>query len=184
MSRVPPGQAVVPRLQVFTWGQPPVVSLQSWRLALEGLVERPQELSWNEWRALPRRVVRADFHCVTGWSRLDNLWEGVLLDTLWGLVGLRTDARFLLVHCHGGYTTNLPLEALRGEASLLADTLDGRPLPPAHGAPVRLVVPGRYAYKSAKWVRSLELSAADRPGFWESHGYHPAADPWKEERFA
>jgi len=182
-DRVPPGQTVVRDFPVLTYGEVPNLDLAKWSFATFGLVEQPMELSYNEFMGLPRTTVRADFHCVTGWSRLDNQWEGISLREVLRLARPRPEARYVLVHCYGGYTTNVPLEVLEGDDVLLAFRHDGRELSPDHGWPLRLVVPSRYGYKSAKWVWGLEFMAEDKPGFWEEAGYHNNADPWKEERF-
>jgi DMSO/TMAO reductase YedYZ molybdopterin-dependent catalytic subunit len=148
-----------------------------------GLVDQPVRFSWDEFRALPAHRVFADMHCVTTWSLLDNVWEGVLVREVMTRVGLRPEARFVLVHAEAGWTTNLPLEDFLGEDCLFAWAHNGQPLDPDHGAPLRLVVPRLYAWKSAKWVRGIEFLARDTPGFWERNGYHMRGDPWQEERF-
>jgi len=181
--RVPPNQIVTQKFPVLTYGKTPRVGLAEWRLRLFGEVEEPITLRWEEFRQLPTVQVRADFHCVTQWSRLDNLWEGVRAREVVARVRLKPTARFVMVHCYGGYTTNLPLEVLLEEDVLFAFRLDGKDLTPEHGWPVRLVVPSRYGWKSAKWVNGLEFLAENRPGFWEARGYHMNGDPWKEERF-
>ncbi len=137
-----------------------------------------------EFRALPRVRVTSDIHCVTRWSRFDNLWEGVAVRTLLEAAGVRSEARFAIINAEQGFTTNLPLAELLNDDVLLADRHDGVPLTPEHGWPLRLVVPRRYFWKSAKWVRAIELVAEDHPGFWEQNGYHNEADPWNEERFS
>ena len=162
----------------------PKVDLATWDLRIEGLVERPQRWTWDEFRALPRVQVRSDIHCVTRWSRYDNLWEGVSLAELMRRAGPKPDARHAIIRAEQGFTTNLPLEELGNDDVLLADSHDGVPLTPGHGWPLRLVVPRRYFWKSAKWIRGIELSATDRPGFWEQNGYHNEADPWSEERYS
>ncbi len=182
--RVPPDQYVTSKFPVLTYGATPRIALEEWRLHLTGLAARPVELTWEQFQALPRVRNVADFHCVTGWSRLNNEWEGVGFRELVNLVGPRPEARFVAVGCYGGYTTNMDLAALMDEDVLLACRHDGSDLPPEHGGPVRLVVPKRYAWKSAKWVHVLEFLAEDRPGFWETHGYHNVADPWREERYS
>ena len=141
-------------------------------------------MTYDELRALPAKEVVADIHCVTGWSKLDTRWEGVSLQEILRIVGPKPEAAHVLIHGEGGYTTNLSLEALLDDSVLLAYGYEGEDLPLEHGGPLRLVVPQRYFYKSAKWVRGLELLAEDRPGFWEQRGYHNDADPWKEERYA
>ena len=183
-DRIPPHQARTKKWPVLDASGPPRVDRQNWRLEVEGLVEAPGSFDWRELKELPRVKVFADMHCVTRWSRLGNLWEGVSTRELFSRVGVRPEARYALVHGYdSGYSTNLPLRDLLEEDVLLADTHDGQPLSAEHGGPVRLVVPRLYAWKSAKWVRGLELLAGDRAGFWENGGYHMRGDPWKEERF-
>jgi DMSO/TMAO reductase YedYZ molybdopterin-dependent catalytic subunit len=180
-ERVPPGQFVSRKLPVLTYGPRPHIELASWRLRVFGLLEREIELDWDGFKALPWVSLQADFHCVTQWSALDNVWEGVMFSHIAGLVTPAAGARFVMAHCYGGYTTNLPIEAaLEG---LLAHKHDGQPLTPDHGWPLRLVVPSRYGWKSAKWLNGLEFMRDDRPGFWETRGYNNNGDPWKEERF-
>ncbi|MBI4200016.1 MAG: sulfite oxidase-like oxidoreductase [Chloroflexi bacterium] len=181
---LPPGQYLTDKFPVLTHGTTPSIELRSWRLRVFGLVEREATYSWEEFLALPQVAVTRDFHCVTQWSRKDNLWEGVPVKELLGRAQGRPEAKHAMVHCYGGYTTNLPLPVLIEDDVLLAHRHDGKPLDPEHGGPVRLVVPSRYGWKSAKWVNGLELIAEDRPGFWEQLGYHNNADPWKEERFS
>ena len=180
---VPPGQFVTEKLPILSAGPAPRIDLKQWRFRVFGEVEEELELTREQFEALPRTTVTADFHCVTQWSRLDNLWEGVLFGELMRLIQPKPEARFVMVHCYGGYTTNLPLNALEDENVLFADTHDGKPLEPDHGGPLRLVIPKRYGWKSAKWVSGLEFMRDDRPGFWELRGYNNNADPWKEERF-
>lgn len=182
-SRVPPGQRVIESFPVLTYGPTPRIDLETWRFRVFGAVEEELVFAWEQFMALPKKVITADFHCVTTWSRLDNLWEGVPFTELIKLIKLKPTARYVMVHCYGGYTTNLPLDALLEEDVLFAYKHDGRPLAPEHGWPLRLVVPKRYGWKSAKWVSGLEFMERDRPGFWEMNGYNNNADPWKEERF-
>jgi DMSO/TMAO reductase YedYZ molybdopterin-dependent catalytic subunit len=182
--RLPPGQIKTDKWPVLNYGPVPRVDLTSWDLKIYGLVARPQRWTWEEFRALPRVRVSSDIHCVTRWSRFDNLWEGVSLHEVLHRAGPKPEARFAVVHAEQGYTTNLPLEELANDDVLLADMHDGAPLTPEHGWPLRLVVPRRYFWKSAKWIRSIELTATDRPGFWEQNGYHNEANPWREERFS
>ena len=181
-ARIPPGQMVTVRFPVLHVGPVPPFDPQTWNFRAFGLVEEEVTLSYQEFMDLPKVKVVADFHCVTRWSRLDNEWEGVSFREL--MRRIRPQAKYVLVHCHGGYTTNLPLEALLDEDVLLAYRHDGKDLSPEHGWPLRLVVPKRYAWKSAKWVRGLEFMEEDRPGYWEERGYHNRGDPWKEERYA
>ncbi|MCA3749119.1 MAG: sulfite oxidase-like oxidoreductase [Rubrobacter sp.] len=184
-ERVPPGQYLVgDRWPVLTYGPTPKVDLESWDFRVVGLVENPLRLTWEEWEELPRVEVKADMHCVTSWSKLDNLWGGVRARHLLELAGPKPEARYVSVFCDGGYTTNLPLEELYEEDALFATHHDGEPLTPEHGWPLRLVVPRLYAWKSAKWVRGIELLSEDRPGFWEQNGYHNYGDPWREQRYS
>jgi DMSO/TMAO reductase YedYZ molybdopterin-dependent catalytic subunit len=183
-DRIPPGQYVTQKWPVLTYGATPRVEPAEWELRITGLVAAERVFSWEAFQALPRRRVTADFHCVTRFSTLDNPWEGVAPAELLRQAGVGPDAAHVLVHCHGGYTTNLPLEDLLAERAVLADTHNGAPLPVDHGGPVRLVVPHLYAWKSAKWVNGLELLREDSRGFWERNGYHVYGDPWREERFS
>ncbi len=183
-ARTPPGQHVTRRWPVLHDGEVPAFDPLTWSFHVHGLVDREVSLSWAEFQALPRVTVRGDMHCVTRWSKLDNVWEGVPPRVLFDSAGIRPGAEFVVVHSDGGYTANLPLAALLDDDVLLATDHDGEPLTPDHGFPVRLVVPKRYAWKSAKWVRSVELRATDQLGFWEQYGYNNDADPWREERFS
>ena len=182
-DRVPPGQFVSKKFPVLTYGATPQIDLDKWRLRVFGLVGKDLALDWEQFKALPWSTVGADFHCVTQWSSLDNVWEGVLFRDLINLVEPKPEANFIMAHCYGGYTTNLPLEVVLEHDTVLAHKRDGEELPQDHGWPVRLVVPNRYGWKSAKWLNGIEFMARDRPGFWEERGYNNNADPWKEERF-
>ncbi len=184
-NRVPPGQSRTRKWPVLDASGPPVIDLARWRLRLEGLVAKPVEWRWEEFEKLPRIKVFADFHCVTRWSRLGNTWEGVSTRELLSRAGgPLPKARFAIAAGYDpGWTTNLPLEALLAEDALVALTHDGEPLTAEHGGPARLVVPRLYAWKSAKWVKSIELLDRDQAGFWERNGYHMRGDPWLEERF-
>jgi DMSO/TMAO reductase YedYZ molybdopterin-dependent catalytic subunit len=182
-DRIPPGQHVVGDFPVLSAGPTPHTPPESWTFNLEGLVGRPQSWSWEQFTELPSREWTVDIHCVTKWTKLDTHWTGVSLDTLLEAVDLDSQAAYLTAFCDGGYTTNLPMpDVLNGQA-FVATGYDGRPLPPEHGGPARLVVPHLYFWKSAKWVRGLRLTSADQHGFWESLGYHNRGDPWKEERY-
>lgn len=183
-DRVPPGQVRTPKWPVLDAHGTPGVDMASWKLEVGGLVERAIALTWEQFRALPRVKVFADFHCVTTWSRLGNTWEGVSVRELLSRAGPLAEARFAFVtSLDRGWTTNLPLADLMAEDALVADTHDGRPLPPDHGGPARLVVPRLYAWKSAKWVTRIELAERDSLGFWEKAGYHERGDPWTEQRY-
>jgi DMSO/TMAO reductase YedYZ molybdopterin-dependent catalytic subunit len=169
---------------VLHYGSVPSIDLSTWELRVYGEVESPGRWGWEAFQRLPRVEVVSDIHCVTRWSRYDNRWSGVALQTLLEQVRPRPEARYAIVHAEQGFTTNLPLEEMKQDDVLLADQHDGAPLAPEHGWPLRLVVPRRYFWKSAKWVRAIELAREDRPGFWERNGYHNDADPWREERFS
>ena len=183
-ERLPPGQTRTRKWPVLHYGFVPTVSPDRWKLQIFGLVERPLVFSWSEFQELPRVKVYADFHCVTRWSRLDNVWEGVATPEILNRAGVKPEARFVIAHGYdSGWTTNLPLADFLSEDALLADAHDGEPLSADHGGPCRLIVPRLYAWKSAKWLRAIELVAADRAGYWEQGGYHMRGDPWNEERF-
>jgi len=183
-GRLPPGQYVTEKWPVLHYGSVPRFDPAHWDFRIFGLVERPITLSYEEFRALPTTVVTCDIHCVTAWSRLGVTFEGVAAKTVLGLATIRPDARFVMVHAEQGYETNLPLQCLLADDALFAWRADGQELSPEHGWPLRLVVPRLYFWKSAKWVRGLELLATDRAGFWERNGYHMRGDPWNEERYA
>jgi len=181
--RVPPGQTLTEKWPVLHYGEVPEVDLGSWTFRIWGLVRAERVLSWAEFSALPWVEKTADFHCVTGWSRLENRWEGVATRAVLSLVEPDPKARFVMVHGRNDFTANLPLAEFLDEEALFAFRHDGQELSPEHGGPVRLVVPKLYAWKSAKWVTGIELIAEDRPGFWEGYGYHMHGDPWTEERY-
>ncbi len=182
-GRVPPGQMVTEKFPMLTYGPTPNVSLDEWRLRVWGLVEEELELTWEQFIALPAKSQVCDIHCVTRWSKLDTRWKGVPFKEIVGLAKPKPEARHVMVHCYDGYTTNVPLDDLMNDDVLLAYEYDGEPLDREHGGPMRLLVPRLYLWKSAKWVNGLEFMAEDRPGFWESYGYHMHGDPWREERF-
>ena len=181
-DRVPPGQFLSNKFPVLTYGSTPKVDLATWKLRIFGLVGREVELDWEQFGRLDWTTITADFHCVTQWSSLDNTWEGVPFASVAALAQPTDEARFVMAHCFGGYSTNLPLE-LAMEEGLLAHNQNGRELEQGHGWPLRLIIPSRYGWKSAKWINGIELMAEDAPGFWEQRGYNNNADPWKEERF-
>ena len=183
-GRLPPGQSLTLKWPVLHVGAVPKFDPGTWRFAVTGRVERPFELSWEEFRSLPRVRVEADFHCVTTWSKFDNVWEGVSVRTLVERARPEPEARFVIQHCEGGYTTNTPLEDLLRRNVLLADTHRPEPLTPEHGGPLRMIVPHLYAWKSGKWIRELEFADSDRAGFWEERGYHMYGDPAHEQRFS
>jgi DMSO/TMAO reductase YedYZ molybdopterin-dependent catalytic subunit len=183
-DRIPPGQRLTDKFPVLHYGTVPQFDRATWDLKIVGLVEEPLTLSYDQFLELPSTRIVADIHCVTTWSKLDTVWEGVLFRELMTSIRVDPEARFVMVHCEQGFTTNLPLEVLLDDDVLLAYRYDDKPLTPEHGYPLRLVVPKKYFWKSAKWVRGLELMAQDRLGFWEVRGYHNNADPWKEERYS
>ena len=180
-DRTPPGQYLTRDFPVLSAGPTPRTNLDKWDLEVFGDVDAPKRWNWQEFQALPRETFTVDIHCVTKWSKLDTEWEGVSIDTL--LEGIDQSASYLIAHCDGGYTTNLPLEDVTGGKAWIAFGYDGDSLEPEHGGPARLLVPHLYFWKSAKWVRKLELTDDDRPGFWESLGYHNYGDPWQEQRY-
>lgn len=182
-DRLPPGQVITQKWPVLHYGTVPVVDTATWRFTLEGAVRTPVSLSWDELLALPRQETLCDIHCVTRWSRFDNLFEGIPLAPLFERAGVLPGARFVLVHAEQGFTTNLPLEDLARPENLLALKHNGQALDPEHGGPVRLLVPHLYFWKSAKWVRGFEFLEEDYPGFWEQNGYHMRGEPWAEERY-
>jgi DMSO/TMAO reductase YedYZ molybdopterin-dependent catalytic subunit len=183
-QRIPPGQRLVKGWPVLHYGPIPKFDEANWDFKVFGLVENPITLSYSELKALGPETVHADMHCVTGWTTLDNDWEGVPFRVLLEKASPKPEAKFVIAHCDYGYTSNLSLQAMDDDDVLVAWAHDGEPLAPEHGFPLRLVVPKRYAWKSAKWLRGLELSATNDRGFWEERGYHNHADPWPEERYS
>ena len=181
-ARVPPGQYLTERFPVLTVGANPAFDLSEWYLDIFGEVDNALTLSWDELQALPQREVTTDIHCVTRWSKLDTTWVGVAVSELLGRAAVNPQGKFVMAYSDGGYTTNLPLEVVLDDDVLVAHTYDGKPLEPDHGAPLRLLVPKRYFWKSAKFLRKLEVMSEDRMGFWELNGYHNDADPWQEQR--
>jgi DMSO/TMAO reductase YedYZ molybdopterin-dependent catalytic subunit len=180
-SRVPPGQYVVEDFPVLSAGPTPRTPLDRWSLTIDGAVDSARTWSWDQLRELPSETFTTDIHCVTKWTKLGTTWTGVAVDTL--LDGIDTEADYVTAWSDGGYTTNMPLDDLRGGKAWVVHTFDGEPLEAEHGGPVRLLVPHLYFWKSAKWVRGLRLTKTDEPGFWESNGYHIRGDPWKEQRY-
>ncbi|HET6578666.1 MAG TPA: sulfite oxidase-like oxidoreductase [Gemmatimonadales bacterium] len=182
-ERLPPGQVTTRKWPVLHYGTVPSVNLATWRFAVTGAVARPFSLTWDELLAMPRRETVCDLHCVTRWSRYDNVFAGVPVQAVLERAGPTPEAAYVLVHAEQDYTTNIPLADLDRPANLLALTHGGEPLTPEHGGPVRLLVPHLYLWKSAKWVTGFELLEEDAPGFWERNGYHMRGDPWREERY-
>ena len=178
---LPPGQYETNGFPVLSAGPTPRVPLDTWRFQITTESGQSHGWSWDELRALPAARPTVDIHCVTKWSKFGTSWEGVSLDTL--LDGVETSAAHVVAHSYGGYTTNMPLADLRGGKAWLVHGYDGKPLTPEHGGPVRLLVPHLYFWKSAKWVKRLELLLTDKKGFWERAGYHNYGDPWREQRY-
>jgi len=183
-ERVPPGQKLTGQWPALHYGSVPGIDTSRWTFTISGLVEKERKLSYKEFMSLPMVKVFSDIHCVTGWSKMDNLWEGVSASVIRELASILPEAKFVTVHSEGGFTTNLTLDDFFQPDVLFAVKHNNQPLTPEHGYPVRLTVPRLYFWKSAKWVTGVEFTAEDRPGFWESHGYHNHGDPWKEERYS
>jgi DMSO/TMAO reductase YedYZ molybdopterin-dependent catalytic subunit len=183
-ARLPPGQYLTEKWPVLHAGSVPDVDLTTWDFRVWGEVDEPLRLSWDEFTELPTAEVTQDIHCVTRWSRFDTTFRGVPWSVVRERVGQRPSARYAIAHAEQGFTANVPAAFLERDGALLATHADGEALTPEHGFPLRLVIPGKYFWKSAKWLRGIELTAADRPGFWERYGYHNDADPWQEERYA
>lgn len=184
--RLPPGQTLTERFPILHEGEVPDYSRDGWSLRVFGLVEAERVFTLDELQAMPRTAVVCDIHCVTRWSKFDTAWEGVRFRDFLQAAGIRVrpEARHVMIHADNDYETNVPLADLMREDVLLAWSYDGKPLTPKHGYPLRLVVPHLYFWKSAKWVRGIELMAEDRPGFWERNGFHNYADPFREQRFS
>jgi DMSO/TMAO reductase YedYZ molybdopterin-dependent catalytic subunit len=182
-ERLPPGQYLTEKWPVLHAGSVPRTDLATWDLKVFGEVENPITLTWEQLRQLPTADVTTDIHCVTRWSRFDARFRGVHWSEVAKLVQPKASARFVLAHAEQGFTANVPLEALEDPNALIVYEADGEPLTPEHGWPVRLVVPTKYFWKSAKWLRGIELRATDQPGFWERYGYNNNADYWQEERY-
>ncbi len=183
-QRVPPGQWITKEWPVLHYGSVPEIRLSSWSLRVFGLVRNPLELNYTDVLALPQTEVKSDVHCVTHWTLLDSTWQGVSFAEIARRAEPLPSARYVMAHCERGYTTSLPLDVLMDDDVLLCTKRNGQDLTPEHGWPLRLLVPKKYFWKSAKWLRGLEFMADDRLGFWEQAGYHNDADPWLEQRFA
>jgi DMSO/TMAO reductase YedYZ molybdopterin-dependent catalytic subunit len=180
--RLPPGQLAVEKIQDMG-GTPGTATVANWSLRVHGEVEKPVVLSYQELLNLDQVHITCDIHCVTGWTLLDSRWTGVRLTTIMDRVRPRRNGGFVIFEAAGGYTSNVPTSETRKENVILAHSFFGKKLPQAHGAPVRVVIPDRYFYKSAKWLEAVKVTSRDEPGFWERQGYSNSADPWKEERF-
>jgi DMSO/TMAO reductase YedYZ molybdopterin-dependent catalytic subunit len=181
-GRIPPGQYVEKGFPVLSAGPTPRTQLDEWTFSLVGEVDKLKNWTWEEFQKLPSETITQDIHCVTGWSKLDTVWEGVSVDTL--LEGVDTSAEYVMAFSDGGYTTNLSLNDLTEGKAWVVFNYDGAPLEKEHGGPARLLVPHLYFWKSAKWVRGFQLMDKDEPGFWETYGYHMHGDPWLEQRYS
>ncbi len=192
-GRLPPGQSLTQKFPILHYGSIPVFNPETWKFRIWGEVKEERSLTWKKFSQLPKSEIQLDIHCVTRWSKFDTTWKGVTFKTLIneGLIQLLPDAKFVLQHSEGGYTTNLPLEIVLQENFLMATHFEGEPLIPEHGFPVRGIVgqiPGRsdlkttYFWKGAKWLKGLEILTEDQLGFWEKAGYHNEGDIWKEQR--
>ncbi|NDJ61913.1 MAG: sulfite oxidase-like oxidoreductase [Chloroflexi bacterium] len=182
-GRLPPGQSLTHKFPVLTYGPTPGFDEATWDLRVYGEVDNELRWNWREFQQLPTVSITTDIHCVTRWSKFDTVWEGVLFRDIMEMAGLKDTAKFVIAHCEYGYTTNTPVEIMYDEDVMLAYKFDGQFLDAEHGFPVRTLVPKRYFWKSAKWVRALEFTSVDKPGFWEQAGYHNEGDPFKEERY-
>ena len=183
-GRLPPGQSVTLDFPVLHYGPTPGFNEATWDLRVFGDVDQEMRWTWNEFLKLPAVKQTVDIHCVTRWSKFDTLWEGVRFSEFIKLFGVKPSAKYVIAHCEYGYTTNVPLADMLDDDVLLAYKFDGQPLVQEHGFPLRTLVPKRYFWKSAKWLRALEFSPADKPGFWENAGYHNEGDPFQEERYS
>ncbi len=179
--QLPPGQYLTEDFPVLSAGPTPRVPLDQWQFVITNELGKKYEWSWAQLQALPQETPTADIHCVTRWSKLATSWQGVSLDTL--MADVETTADYAMAHSYGGYTTNLPLEDLLDGQAWIVHQFEGEDLPSEHGGPARMIVPHLYFWKSAKWVRGLELMLQDEPGFWETAGYHDYGDPWREQRY-
>lgn len=183
-GRLPPGQSLTHKFPVLTYGPVPKFNPATWDLRVFGTIEREMTWKWDEFQKLPVKSITTDIHCVTRWSKFDMDWEGVPFTYIAELVGAKPETKHIIAHCDYGYTTNVPFEDMMRDNVLLATRYDGEPITPEHGAPVRTLVPHLYFWKSAKFVRALEFSEVDKPGFWEKGGYNNYGDPFKEQRYS
>jgi DMSO/TMAO reductase YedYZ molybdopterin-dependent catalytic subunit len=182
-DRLPPGQYLTEKWPVLHAGSVPRIDLAKWSLTLNGLVQAPRQLSYDEFSQLPRRTVTRDVHCVTRWSMLDSTWEGVPVAEVMKLVELKPEATHVMLHAERGFTANLSLDDFLRDDNMLVDTRNGEKISLEHGWPLRMFVPHLYFWKSAKWLRGIEFRHGDKPGYWEQFGYHMRGDPWQEQRY-
>ncbi len=183
-DRVPPGQFLTDKFPVLHYGSVPIYQrLDNWDFRVFGLVEQSLRFTWDQLMALPHHTQTVDIHCVTRWSKLDTTWTGIPWRELLKVIQVKPEATHVMAHCEYGFTANIALDVLDDDDTMLAFAYDNKPLEPDHGYPLRLLVPKKYFWKSAKWLRGIEFMVGDRPGFWERNGYHMEGDPWREERF-
>lgn len=182
-ARLPPGQYETKDFPVLSLGPTPQIDIRNWKLKISGLVNKPLIFSWEEIMALPHTDIIRDIHCVTKWSKFDTDWSGVFLDEFFNKASLKAEASHILAYSADGYSTNLPLEDVRGQRAMVALSYRGEAIPAEHGGPARLLVPHLYFWKSAKWLEEIKVVSHDEPGFWEVRGYHNYGDPWREERY-
>tara|TARA_Y100000994_G_scaffold237893_1_gene229913 strand:- start:667 stop:1296 length:630 start_codon:yes stop_codon:yes gene_type:complete len=182
-GNAPPGQIITEKFPVLTFGNTPSIDLDNWKFSITGSVSKNLEFDYQSFLGLGEITLSSEFHCVTQWSNLDNQWSGIPFKTLFNQVQISRDSKFAMIHCYGGYSTNLSLDVLLDDDVLFATKHNGETLSADHGAPLRLIVPKRYGWKSAKWVNGIEFMEEDAPGFWEMRGYHMEGDPHKEQRF-
>jgi len=182
-ENAPPGQVVTDKFPVLTFGSTPSIDLTDWKFSVTGSVSKRMEFDYQTFLGLGEITLSSEFHCVTQWSNLNNRWSGIPFKTLFNQIQISQEAKFAMIHCYGGYTTNVSLDVLLDDDVIFATKHNGEKLTPDHGAPLRLIVPKRYAWKSAKWVNGIEFMEEDAPGFWEMRGYHMEGDPLKEQRF-
>lgn len=183
-DRLPPGQKLTDGWPVLHYGGIPDIDLATWKFSVVGLVEEEVHFTWDEFMALPQTNLRSDIHCVTHWSKFDNDWTGVHIRDVMSQLKVKPEAKHVMLHSYGGYTTNVPIDELIDDDVLFAHSHNGEPLKKEHGWPLRLVVPKLYFWKSAKWVRGMVFMPDEKPGFWEMYGYHIHGDPWTEERYS
>ena len=183
-ERLPPGQKLTDGWPVLHYGGIPAIDLATWKFSVVGLVEEEASFTWDEFMALPQTTLRSDIHCVTHWSKFDNDWTGVKFTDILAKLKVKPEAKHVMLHSHGGYTTNVSLQELMDDDVLFAHSHNGKPLEKEHGWPLRMIVPKLYFWKSAKWVRGLVFMEDEKPGFWEMYGYHIHGDPFTEERYS
>ena len=183
-ERLPPGQKLTDGWPVLHYGGIPPIDLATWKFSVVGLVEEEVSFTWDEFMALPQTTLRSDIHCVTHWSKFDNDWTGVKFTDILAKLKVKPEAKHVMLHSYGGYTTNVSLQELMDDGVLFAHSHNGKPLEKEHGWPLRMIVPKLYFWKSAKWVRGLVFMEDEKPGFWEMYGYHIHGDPFTEERYS